>query len=285
VLLAALVAVPTAASEPTAVTLRLGEGLPFDTEQLTAAVALRVPAPPATAPARPTIRVERELADAVRIEIGTQIRVVPLRGRRGLAAARVVALAIADLATPPPSLPEPLVGARAPAPARPAALDLALVLSLGGGSNGDGLVVAPALDVSVPVFGPLRAVAEAGYSPGPDAVVDGLAVSLRATPLRAGLAWRAPGSALELRALALLLPYWVSGGSAMTPIGRSGVVGGGSAMGAYYARVAGGLALVLATGLDVFASRDELRIHGRDAVATERVLVSGLLGVGWSMRP
>jgi hypothetical protein len=84
--------------------------LPFSNAELEQALLARIL--PADGPAgRPIVRVEPAEPGSVNVRVGARNRVVPLAGRTGDGAARVVALVIAELLSAAP----PLAGAAAPA--------------------------------------------------------------------------------------------------------------------------------------------------------------------------
>jgi hypothetical protein len=84
-----------AGEPPAAAATAVDPGLPFSTGELAQALLARLS--PADEPASPRLKVERAGADSVAIQFGDQSRVVPIGERTGPAAARVVALVIAEL--------------------------------------------------------------------------------------------------------------------------------------------------------------------------------------------
>ena len=247
--------------------LHVSGPLPFSQAELHEALALRV---------RATVPVEVVAGPAGEaiVRVGGKERAVDLGDSHGPAAARRVALAVADLATDVDPLPAPAI--RSPAPPRDSRLSL--LAGPAGGSNLDGVRFQLALDGRMRLVRGLGLFASAGYSPGPDASVDGIGVSLRSVPLRLGLGWQA--GAFELRLGAVATPYWLDG--MMTP--RSGVVAGGGLAALYAIDLAPNLDLVIAGGADAFANRDDFTIHGNSAVATSRVATWAALGLGWRPR-
>lgn len=131
--LACAVAVRSArADEPgagsTPFTLSGSEPLPFSDAELQGALLARLLRPPADGAAAPVARLERMAGGAVVVRLGDQTRVVQLGDRTGPAAARVVALVIADMV----SMPAPVVAAASPSPAPtpPAAAPVAVAAPL-----------------------------------------------------------------------------------------------------------------------------------------------------------
>jgi hypothetical protein len=249
--------------------LRVSGPLPFSQAELHEALALRVRA------AVPVEVVAGPAGEAI-VRVGDKERTVDLGDSHGPAAARRVALAVADLATDVDPLPAPAI--RSAALPRDSTTRLALLAGPAAGSNLDGVRFQAALDGRLRLLRGLGLFASAGYSPGPDATIDGIAVSLRSVPLRLGLGWQA--GAFELRVGAVATPYWLDG--MMTS--RSGVVAGGGLAALYAIDLAPNLDLVLAGGADAFANRDDFTIHGTSAVATSRVATWAALGLGWRPR-
>ena len=251
--------------------LRVSGPLPFSQAELHEALALRV---------RASVPIEVTATtggDAI-VRVGDKQRTVELGDSRGPAAARRVALAVADLTTDVDPLPAPAIRSAAPPPDTPSRTRLSLLAGPAGGSNLDGVRFQVALDARLRLVSGLGVFGSAGYAPGPDAAVDGIAISLRSVPLRLGLLWQL--GALELRLGAVAAPYWLDG--AMTS--PSGIVAGGGVSALYAIDLAPQLDLVLAAGADAFANRDAFQIHGTNALATNRIATWGALGLGWRPR-
>ena len=97
---------PVAAPLPT-----VDPGLPFSTGELAQALLARLS--PADEPGPPRLKVEPAGADAVSIQVGDRSRVVQIGERTGPAAARVVALVIAELLSDGPDAAQEEGGAGA----------------------------------------------------------------------------------------------------------------------------------------------------------------------------
>jgi len=243
-------------------------GIACDPEEIQRAVALRIPD-------------ERELQIKVRaagpgeaqISIEGKTRVVRLDGKTGSQAARRLALAIVDLAlTEAQPLPPP------PPPDEPRAV-LSAWPTVGIGNSGAQPWVSGRVSASVRLWRFLRGTVAIGYGGGPTASVDGVDVNLQTLPLRVGLAGRPPEFPVEVRVDALIEPYW---GRAYGAVRASGTMFGVGAAALFHLPRRKRLQAVIATGLDVFASRVELTVNGQTALGTERVIVwvgVGLAGV------
>jgi hypothetical protein len=250
--------VAEAAPRPPAV--ETAGALPCTRDELVEALALRVDAA--------SVRVE-VAGERVRIRIGERSRDLLLDGARGRAAARLIALAAADLAMaelPTPAPPAPVIATAPPPPRR--TIELALT-----GRVGSSAALRGALAVDA-AFGrpPWRPVIAAGAAGG----VGDHDVSLIGAPLRAGVAW---GDELQVRATALAIPYAVRGGD-----GDASVLGGGGLEGRAHTR-AGDTTLLFAAGVDVLANRARYLVAGAPALSTPRVTAWTVLGVTWEVAP
>jgi hypothetical protein len=301
--LAGAVAVRSArAEEPgagaTPFTLSGSEPLPFSDAELEGALLARLLRPPADGAGEPLARVERTGEGTVVVRIGDQTRVVQLGDRTGPAAARVVALVIADLlsmpaapaavAAPPspagnpPAAPipvaAPLIAEAAPAPVRPARG--ARLGVTGGASKGIGAqeLLAAALNVDLVI--PL---ARSRWRWSPSA---GLMMMPTRNPgsldqvsfvggvgrLLGGRAW-GPAEVL----LGPFVSAYSIGGS--TP--HAGVLYGGEAVARLAAPLSSRLRLVVDGRADLYANR--VRVHWVDgnAYATPRLGLSIGAGLAW----
>ena len=235
--------------------------LPCTRDELVEALALRVDAA--------SVRVE-VAGDRVRIRVGDRTRDLVLDGARGRAAARLIALAAADLAMaelPSPAPPAAVVTAPAPAPA-PRTIELALTGRVGSAAALRGAI---ALDAAFgrPPWRPIVALGVAGGLGDRD-------TSLVGAPLRAGVGW---GDELQVRATALAIPYAVRGGN-----GDASVLAGGGLEGRGRTR-AGDATILFAAGVDVLANRAEYLVAGAPALSTPRVMAWTVLGLVWEVTP
>jgi hypothetical protein len=251
-----------AAAQPA---LDVDEHAPFTAAQLDAALRVRV----------------RDVAFEVRvvaIYLGVEITVrgrtrdVALGTRTGDDAARLVALAAADLVLPDMALPPPIERvhdeppARSePVPARGWAIGL-----MGTSAVWDGVVAGGSADLVGPVRGALVAVEFGG-----GALVGG---DLHATTaiVRAGLATRI--SVLELRAGLTLVPLQVTDGTTDTTV----LVGGGASA-RLRLPIATGVRVVLAAGADAYATRTEYFRAGMAPASTP--MVAPFFGAGIELTP
>jgi hypothetical protein len=217
---------------------------PFTAEELSAALAVRVP---------DASRVEiTSTAGGVIVSIGGSSRVVELGDARGEAAARLVALAasdlvLVDLATPPVSAPGAVAAKTGPDPTT-------VALTGGAASGWDGLLGGVTLHLTMPHGGWLIGVDAGGVT-----LVDS-AFDLTGAVVRVGVGRRLGW--LDVKVGAMAVPISVSEGA-----GDRTVLFGGSAS-AYLRVPVEGLHLVFGFGLDAFATRTEYEMTGLPAAAT-----------------
>lgn len=290
---------PTHAAE---LELSLAGPLPFTRLDLDRALALR--APPGAAG---TVTVEALGADAVRISHGAVSRTVTLLGMTGTAAARRVALAIADLledavevplaplappaparernaatstltAVRPSEAPASAPAAPPIAPEREARAELALLLAIGAGTNLDRPALSGAIDAALPILGPLQAVLGAGVSWTPPGTVPAGKVFGAALPFRAGLGWSLPSLHLRVRAGAVISVLVVAADDGATSASTTDWIGGAGASALWSFAEWGPVTLIAGLGIDVYATRREYQVHAVPALATERAALWGTIG-------
>jgi hypothetical protein len=223
---------------------------PVTAQQLAAALRVRVAA------TGPAIVVQlRPASDGVVARIADRERDVALGGRTGEDAARLIALAIADLALDDvgdevgvggPSL----TAAMTPAPAglgRRHGTELT-VSFLGMASAWSSVMASGGVDVTVGRGAWLAAAeVQAGQ------LIDGN-LELGGALVRLAAGWRS--GVLELRAGATVAPVWISNGA-----GDRTVLAGAGASARLRAPVTKDVRLVLAVGVDGFATQSEYRIQ------------------------
>lgn len=275
---------------PVSLTLSGTAALPFSDVELEGALLARLLRPPPDRAAAPVARVEHRADGAVLVRVGDQTRVVDVGERTGPAAARIVALVIADLvsaraepapAQPPPTavawVPPPALEA-APAPVRPTrALRLCVT---GGASRGIGTQELPAGDLNVDLVVPI-ARGRWRWSPGAALVAmptrnaatfDEVSFVAGVARLLAGRAW---GPA-EVLAGPFLTGYSVGGATS-----HAGVLFGAEALARVAAPLSARLRLVVEGRADAYGNR--VRVHWIDgnAYATPRLGLVGGLGLAW----
>lgn len=271
--------------------------LPFTDAELEQALLARLLTPPDETGA-PRTRVEPAGPDAVRVQVGGRSRVVALGGRTGAAAARVVALVIAELVSAPPdtsttavrapvvspplAAPPPRAADASAPPATPRGRMTAPRICLTGGvakGIGNEELLAGTLDVELVM--PL----------GRGRLRIAPSIGLAITPTRnagtfdevsfVGGAFRLLGGGaigpVDLLAGPLLSPYSIGGA---TP--HDGLLLGGEAMARVAAPLAARVWLVTAVRADGYANR--VRVHWADGrtYATPRVGIAVDVGVAWS---
>jgi hypothetical protein len=206
----------------------VARGAPFDADQL--AAALRVRLAPEGAPL--AIEVTAATADRVTVAIGDATREVELGGRTGPAAARLVALAIVDLAL------DDLTVAPGTTP-RSRSLALAL---LGSATSWTGVLAGPTAELVVAGEGGLAALELAGA-----AHVGG---TLHVTGATVRLCGGVRFAQLELRAGVAIAPVWVSDG-----MGDQTTLVGATTSARLRFAVRNDLRLVVALGLDAYTTQ------------------------------
>jgi hypothetical protein len=224
---------------------------PFDAAELTAALRVRLAAEGAPVALRVTA-----IGGGVRIEARGNVREVALRELTGPAAARFVALAAHDLLLD--DLAEAPLGAPSPTPVSgtPGRTPTTIGV-LGAAAAWQHVLGGMAVDLAISRSAWLLAI-EAGAA----TLVDG-PVHLTAATLRIGGGARRGW--LEARAGATLAPLLVSDGT-----GDRTILAGGGASVRIRAPIAGGLRVVLAGGIDLFATRTTYLL-GATMLATPRV--------------
>jgi hypothetical protein len=261
--------------------------LPCSERELEEAVALRVPAPGADRSRAIPVAIDRSSAQTVVVGSGAKRRQVWLGDRRGAAAARQMALAVADLVA---ADPEPLLGPRLVQgaaerrhPSDPAgpALVLSVGPTLAAGSRFDAPAMGGELDASLRLSGPLRATLGAGVAIQPEATAQNATLGLVRLPVRLGLGLCGPGWPLELRLGAVISPYWASGRAGSDSFANQGLMAGATAGLVYVRPLLGALAVSARLGLDAFATEDEYRVGGRFLATTARLVVWAGVGLSW----
>jgi hypothetical protein len=247
---ACLLLLPAAAWAERAIDAKVDAEAPFDAPALTSALRARLPDGDAV-----QLRISTTF-EGVRIETRGTTRDVALRGLAGDAAARLVALATADLLVDAVDLEPPPLASR-----RPMTIGVLGTAAAWGHTFG-----ALGVDVALPRGSYLIAI-EAGAG----TLVDG-PIRLTAGMLRAGLGLR--GGPFEVRIGALAAPMMVSNGD-----GDSTILGGAGASGRIRLPLVGGLHAILAAGVDVFATRTTYVVDGMTALTTPRIAPWGAIGI------
>jgi hypothetical protein len=297
---ALLMAGAGAARAATAVRLQTVGALPFSGEEIEQAAGARLAM--SAEPDAPVVVVGPEEDAGILLQLGDQRAVVPVGGRSGLPAARIVALAIAELAAaapdePPPAEPEvataPPEGDKrdgppaiavpaAPAPPAPPGPPARISIALGGAK---GMTAAEPLtwtfegDVALP----LRAfdlVAGLGVWNVPTRNAGWTdEASFFAGVLRAGAGWR--GGPAELVLGPFVAPYRIEGA-----VQHTGVLAGGGAMlrMGWRLTTAAKVQLFGSLRVDAFANRVSVSVEGQDpSFVSPRLSVAGSIGVGWDL--
>ena len=288
----ALLAASAPATAPAATAIRLqttGE-LPFTAEDLEQAAGARLAMSAETGAAIVIVGPADEAG--VQLRMGERRTVVRVGAHAGRAAARIVALAIAELAAettdsvgaPHPAPARPAAGAAAaplPAPARsrpPVRISIAL-----GGSKG--------LDATEPLTGTCEA--DATFPLPSFDVVGTLGVwavptrdagrpdeaSFVAGVVRASVGWRS--GPLQLLVGPVVAPYRLEGG-----VSHVGVLAGGGATLRVGRRLdaAPKVTVFGALHVDVFANRVSVSLIGAEpSFATPRVAAGVGVGIGWDL--
>ena len=265
--------------------LTLDARLPFSSEQLATALALRLTAAEGR---RIGVRVRTLGGAELRLESARKVRHLTLSETEPEAAARETALAILDLVQgelPVPAIPfldarpRPREGPESPPTRGGPRLLLALGGTSGVGTNADRPLFGVALDGSLVLVRGLRAVLGVGLRLQPATDVAGGSLGLLGVPLRAGLGWRFGRVPLELRVTALLEPLVVSGEAQGRSLARTELLGGVGAAALYALRLVGPLAALFFVGADVFFSRAAYQVRGVEGPASQRVAFAGGLGL------
>jgi len=227
---------------------------PFDAAQLAAAIRIRVPA------GRAPIRVRVFMvAGGVRVESRGSARDVPLGSFTGAAAARLVALAASDLFVDdlaPTLLEDPaLRAAETAVDARPRGR--VTMSALGAAAAWSHALGGLAIDVAQ-VSGSRVVAIEAGAG-----TLVGSPLRLTAGVVRIGGGLRA--GIAELRATATVVPLYVSDGA-----GDATVLWGIGASARLRIPLVAGVRAVLATGVDLFATRSTYIVEQMPVLETPR---------------
>ena len=256
--------------------------LPFTTAELETALAVRTQLADQDAPRRLSAHVVGD-GSTVRIELSGHTRSVALDGQHGAEAARLVAVAILDLAgdqldppdalTPPPQ-PAPAI-VRAPASPVPDA-EVAMPWSLGIWAV-SGTRTEASVELGVRIHGPLRAFAAGGAGLEQTATAMSLTVSRRTFPVRAGIAWQR--GSFEARVTAIAVVESASAERSATDV----IAGAGLSIVWRPARI-GDVSLLVGAGADGFASSIDYRVHDMPIVSTDRVAGWAGLGLAWEPR-
>ncbi len=237
----------TTARAERAVHVDVAAGVGVTAAEVAAALRLRI----ADVGAALSVRV-RASADGVIAQVDERIRAVALGGRTGTDAARLIALAIADLAQVDPLAAsdeagpaglDPRGGGRSGRP--PTSVELAVV---GSAAAWSAPMAAVGLDVAAARGRWLVAAAL-----GAGKLVDG-DLRLGGGTARLGAGVRA--GRLDVRAGVVLVPVWVSNGA-----GDRTVLVGGGASARLRIPIGPDLRLVLAAGIDVFATRTQYTVQ------------------------
>ncbi len=277
------------------------EALPFSPDELQAAVTARLLSPAENGDTPPA-RVEPAGPGAVTVHVGTRSRVVAVGDRTGAAAARVVALVIAELLTtgepasgpaptvagsaaaagaPPPTASPPTTVTTAPAPlsAAPRGPRLSATGGLSKGIGADEPLSGTAdLDVLFALPGRLRLAPSAG---------------LVFLPTRHPGAWdQVSYIAGVVRALfgASFGPVDVLGGpfGAVYSIGgatpHAGALFGGEAMARLTAPISTRLRLTVTGRADAYGNRTRVQFLYGSSFATPRVALAIGVGLAWEWR-
>jgi hypothetical protein len=277
-----------AGADPLAV--RTSGTLPFTQGELEAALALRADLATSDTSTRLVATVSGDSTTAHIAVIGRE-REVALDHQVGVDAARVVALAVLDLAADqldPPALaplvpPAPIVRERAPV-ATPIAPRGESTWGLGvWGVAGTqlGSPLAGVVELAAPIATDLRATLSVGVPPRS---VLGADAHVRVIPLRLAAAWRAvalPLGALELRAgaTAAVIATSASRSDTSTIFGGGGAVVWRLPIGAHT-----GPTIFAGGGVDAFASARDYRVAGMPIGTTDRIAVWAGVGVAGELR-
>src|SRR6185436_20175262 len=271
---------PVAASAATAIQLRTTGELPFTAEELEQAAGARLAMSADTGAAVVIVGPADEAG--VQVRMGDRRTVVVVGARAGLAAARIVALAIAEFPADAPTTSRAIAAAipppASPPPHPPARISVAL-----GGSKG--------LDATEPLTGTCEADVTLPLSRFD--VVGTLGVwdvptrhaglpdeaSFVAGVVRASAGWRSGPWQLLLGPF--VAPYRLEGG-----VDHTGVLAGGGAMVRVGSRFAAAPKVQVfgSFRVDAFANRVRVSVVGAEAsFASPRLAAAVAVGVGWDL--
>ena len=285
---------PMAASAAAAIQLRTTGELPFTPEELEQAAGARLAMSADTGAAVVIVGPADEAG--VQVRMGDRRTVVVVGARAGLAAARIVALAIAELAADAPADASTAQPAAAPAPKAPAAIAAAIPppasppprppvtisVALGGAKGLDAaepLTGTCEADVTLPlsrfdVVGTLGVWEVPTRHAGlPDEA------SFVAGVVRARAGWRSGPWQLLLGPF--VAPYRLEGG-----VDHTGVLAGGGAMVRVGSRFAAAPKVQVfgSFRVDAFANRVRVSAIGAEAsFASPRLAAAVAVGVGWDL--
>jgi hypothetical protein len=272
-----LLAAPGRARAERAVRLETLGALPFSSEELDQVVRARIPVSPA-ADAAPVV-VGPAGDDGILVRVGDKIRAVGTDDRTGVAAARLVALVIADLAAAE-IVPAPIIRRQAeiptPAPRPGPLLSSALEVSRGTGAS-EPTTFGVAADL----------LAERGWwLAGGGLGVWGTPTQNAGRPDEASAAGGAARlwAGAKLGALAALVgpvvvPYHLGGS-----VNRSGLLVGGGASLRLQRPLGGRTALLAMVRVDAFANRVQVALDdASSSLATPRVALAIGLGLTWDL--
>jgi hypothetical protein len=282
---------PVAAPAATAIQLRTTGELPFTPDELEQAAGARLAMSADTGAA--VVIVGPADAAGVQVRMGDRRTVVAVGARAGLAAARIVALAIAELAAEAPAHasteqpseaaafpPPPAIAAAIPPPASPPPARISIAL---GGAKGldasEPFTATCEADVTVPLSR-FDVVGTLGVWDVPTRHA-GLAdeASFVAGVVRAGAGWRSGPWQLLLGPF--VAPYRLEGG-----VDHTGVLAGGGAMLRVGRRLAAAPKVQVfgSFRVDAFANRVRVSVVGAEAsFASPRLAAGAAVGVGWDL--
>lgn len=254
--------------------LRCAADLPFTSQDLAAALVLRVPD---SAAAGYTAGVRSAGDGMVEVSLGERRRAVYLGERRGSSAARWVALALIDLIAAVPPLP---IGRLPGLP--PPRMVFLFYPTLGLGASENPLQATGGLGGSLRVYRGLRWTIDVSYGGSPKARLHDVEVDLQELPLRSGPAYRPQRLPLEVRLSAVVVPYWLRAAVAAGQAQHAGVLAGGGAALLAYLPLSQRLLTIVALGVDLLATRSEFLVGGQPIFATAPV--TAWLGAGLALR-
>lgn len=246
--------------------------LPFGTEQLLAAINLRLPLMSVDLKGQtPAVEVRALPPQRVTIQVGSSRRVISLAGLSRADAARVVALLALDLIShhqrPSPSQPAETA---AVAPGR---LFMGLSPRLAVGASEWSAAFEPTLDLGWMVSRRWLLFIEVGFTWTTEGE-DPRQLTLTEVPLRLGAGFR--HGWFEVRAALALRPYLVTGAGE-----DQGVLVGGGLGFHFRRRLRRWLVGYAAVGADLLSSRKEFRVGGETTLVTGGVVPWLGIGAVW----
>jgi hypothetical protein len=272
--------------------------LPCSEKELLEAVALRVEVSTA-AMDRATVRG----GDGnVEVEFNGQVRRVDVGRSTDVAAARRIALALADLVRGPVTVGLPPLE-EAPPPAPPAVEAITTTIApplpnvsveprapvvlfgssfhLGAGDTFDRPRFALSLDASIAIVDPLRAVFSIGAAFVPPASRDEFTVRYAAGLAKAGLGLRFPEAAWEVRALGGAETYIVDGDGVERQIDTLPLI---EAAFSYAFAIGDAVEIPIGASVAGYLLRKRFEVIGQEILTTERVVFAIAGGVVWGSR-